>query len=227
MLNRSEYILVRLGSVSATFSSQLEIVECAEILTNIRRETVLVCLQKYHPSSISELKKRLNEEGIRSVDEDLLEIVRKLQSDGEIGLLDPVMLDSFPRFLLDASNSWWVYGVVSISILELFLVAYPTQNTLLVSLRLMFGLGLLGFLPGYSTVRILFPTNELHTLEKLLLSIFLSLVISIAIGAALGAGYFFTGVSSVLASTGYVIVATFFASHRRYSAARASARREH
>ena len=226
MLNRSEYILVRLGSVSATFSSQLEIVECAEILTNIRRETVLVCLQKYHPSSISELRRRLNEEGIRSADEDLLEIVRELQS-GEIGLLDPVMLDSFARFLLDASNSWGVYTVVSISILELFLVAYPTQNTLFVSLRLLFGLGLLGFLPGYSTVQILFPTNELHILEKLLLSIFLSLVISIAIGAALGAGYFFTGVSSASASTGYVIVATIFASHRRYSALRASAGREH
>src|SRR6266480_2608221 len=173
MLNRLEDTLVRLGSVSATFSSQLEIDECAEILTNIRRETVLVCLQKYHPSSISELKKRLNEEGIRSADEDLLEIVRELQSDGEIGLLDPVMLDSFPRFLLDASNSWAVYAVVSFSILELFLVAYPTQNTILVSLRLLFGLGLLGFLPGYSTVQILFPTNELHILEKLLLSIFL------------------------------------------------------
>src|SRR6266704_4819978 len=154
MLNRSEDMLVTLGSVSATFSSQLEIVDCAEILTNIRRETVLVCLQKYHPSSISELKKRLNEEGIRSADEDLLQIVRELQSDGEIGLLDPVTLYSFPRFLLDASNSWWVYSVVSISILELFLVVYPPQNTLLVSLGFLFGVVLVGFLPGYSTVQI-------------------------------------------------------------------------
>src|SRR5437879_5741357 len=143
-------MLVRLGSVSATFSSQLEIVECAEILTNIRRETVLVCLQKYHTSSISELKKRLNEEGIRSADEDLLEIVRELQSDGEIGLLDPVMLDSFPRFLLDASNSWGVYTVVLISILELFLVAYPIPNTLLVSLRLLFVFGSLRRTSGQS-----------------------------------------------------------------------------
>src|SRR5207247_3956954 len=176
MLNRLEDTLAGPGSVSATFSSQLEIVECAEILTNISRETVIVCLQKYHPSSIAELKKRLNEEGIRSANEDLLEIVRELQSDGEIGLLDPVMLDSFPRFLLDTSNSWGVYTVVSISILELFMVAYPTQNTLLVSLRLLFGFGLLGFLLGYFTYSILFLSNELHTLEKLLLSIFLILV---------------------------------------------------
>src|SRR5947199_7825149 len=192
MMNRLEDIALRLGRVRATFSYQLEIVECDEILTNIRRETVLICLQKYHPSSISELKKRLNEEGIRSANEDLLEIVRELQSDGEIGLLDPVMLDSFLRFLLDTSNSWGVYTVVSISILELFLVAYLTQNTLLISLMILFGLGLLGFLPGYSTVRILFPTNELHTLENILLSIFLCLVISIALGPALVAAYFFT-----------------------------------
>lgn len=193
-------------------------------MTNIRRETVLAYLQKYHPSSIVELKKRLAEEGIRSSDEDLLGIVRELQSDGEIDLFDPVMLDSFPQFLLDTSNSWWVYAIVSISILEIFLVAYPTQNILLVSFRLLFGLGVLGFFPGYSTVQILFPTSELRILERLLLSIFLSVVISIAIGVALGAGYFFTGVSSVIASTGYVIVAIIFASHRRYSALRAEYR---
>jgi uncharacterized membrane protein len=191
-------------------------------LTNIRRETVLACLQKYHPSTIAELKRRLTEEGIRSTDEDLLDIVGELRSDGEIDLFDPVKLNSFPQFLLDATNSWWVYAVVLVSILELFLVAYPTQNIVLVSFRLLFGLGLLGFLPGYSTVQILFPKSELGILERLLLSMFLSVVISIAIGVALGAGYLFTGVSSVLASTGYVISATLFASHRRYSAIRTS-----
>src|SRR5712691_10610415 len=208
---------VRPGAVNATFSSQPEIVRAPEILTNIRRETVLACLQKHHPSTIAELKRRLTEEGIRSTDEDLLEIVRELRSDGEIDLFDPVKLGSFPQFLLDAANSWWVYAVVSISILELFLVAYPTQNVLLVSFRLLFCLCVLGFLPGYSTVQILFPTTELRILERLLLSIFLSVVISIAIGVALGAGYLFTGVSSVLASTGYIITATLFASRRRRS----------
>lgn len=187
-------------------------------MTNIRRETILACLQKYRPSSIAELKKRLAEEGIRSADEDLLGIVRELQNDGEIDLFDPVKLDSFPQFLLDASNSWWTYALVLISILEIFLVVYPTQNIVLVSFRLLFGLGLLGFFPGYSTVQILFPTNELRVLERLLLSIFLSVVISIAIGVALGAEYFFAGVSSVIASTGYVIVAIIFGSYRRYSA---------
>jgi len=218
---------VRPGTVNATFSSQPEILRSPEILTNIRRETILACLQKYHPSSIAELKKRLTEEGIRSSDEDLLEIVRELGSDGEIDLFDPVKLNSFPQFLLDATNSWWVYAVVSVSILELFLVAYPTQNSLLVSFRLLFGLGLLGFLPGYSTIQILFPTSELRILERLLLSIFLSVVISIAIGVALGAGYLFTGVSSVLAFAGYVITATLFASYRRYSALRTSSGLEH
>jgi len=218
---------VRPGTVNATFSSQPEILGSPEILTNIRRETVLACLQKYHPSSIAELKKRLTEEGIRSTDEDLLDIVDELRSDGEFDLFDPVKLNSFPQFLLDAANSWWVYAVMSISILELFLVMYPSQNILLVSFRLLFGLGLLGFLPGYSTVQILFPTSGLRILERLLLSMFLSVVISIAIGAALGAGYLFTGVSSVLASTGYVISTTLFASHRRYSALRTSSVVEH
>src|SRR5690242_3370009 len=149
-------------------------------------------LQKYHPSSMEELKSKLASEGIRSSDEDLLEIIQELQQDGEIRLLRPLSLSSFPGFLADLSSSWWIYAAVLVSLTEIFLVRYNAQDSFLGGVRLLLGLGLLGFLPGYASVQILFPKDELSLLEQILLSIFLSVMVSIALGVALGAGYFFS-----------------------------------
>jgi len=196
-----------------------------ENLTNIRRELVIDFLQKYHPSSVTELKSRLANEGIRASDDDLLNIIRELQRDGEIHLSIPVSLDSFPGFLSDTRNSWWIYATVLISLVEIFLVRFSVQDPFLGSLRLLFGLGLLGFLPGYATVQILFPKDQLSLLEQILLSIFLSVVVSIGLGVILGAGYFFNPASGVLLSSVYAIVVSILAGYRRYSALRGSRQR--
>jgi hypothetical protein len=193
-----------------------------ENLTNIRRELVIDFLQKYHPSSVTELKSRLAIEGIRASDDDLLNIIRELQRDGEIHLSIPVSLDSFPGFLSDTRNSWWIFVTVLISLVEIFLVRYSVQDPLLGSLRLLFGLGLLGFLPGYASVQILFPKDQLSLLEQILLSTFLSVVVSIGLGVILGAGYFFNPSSGVLLSSMYAIVVSILAGYRRYSALQGS-----
>jgi len=196
-----------------------------ENLTNIRRELIIDFLQKYHPSSVAELRSRLASEGIRASDDDLLNIIGELQRDGEIHLSIPVSLDSFPGFLSDTRNSWWIYATVLISLVEIFLVRYSVQDLFLGSLRLVFGLGLLGFLPGYATVQILFPRDQLSLLEQILLSIFLSVVVSIGLGVILGAGYFFNPTSGVLLSSVYAIVVSILAGYCRYSALRGSRQR--
>jgi hypothetical protein len=195
-------------------------------LTNIRREMVIEFLQKYHPSSVTELRSRLASEGIRVSDDDLLNIIRDLQQDGDIRLSIPVSLDSFPGFLSDTRNSWWIYATVLIALAEIFLVRYNVQDQFWGSLRLLFGLGLLGILPGYATVQILFPKDQLSLLEQILLSIFLSVVISIGLGVILGAGYFFNPTSGVLLSSMYAIVVSILAGYRRYSALRGSRQRQ-
>jgi hypothetical protein len=200
--------------------------ERSESLTNIRRELVIETLQKHHPSSIAELKSSLAKEGIRSSDEDLLNIIRELQQEGGVRLLIPVSLDSFSRFLADTNNSWWIYAAVLISLSETFLVRYGVNDPFLGSVRLLFGLGLLGFLPGYATVRILFPKDRPSFLEQILLSIFLSVVVSIALGVLLGVRYLFNPTSGVLLSSAYTVVASILAGYRRYSALRESRSRD-
>jgi uncharacterized protein DUF1616 len=199
--------------------------EEAENLTNIRRELIIEFLQKYHPSSVTELRSRLANEGIRAKDDDLLNIIRELQRDGDIRLSIPVSLDSFAGFLIDTRNLWWIYATVLISLAEVFLVRYNVQDPFLGSVRLMFGLGLLGFLPGYATVQVLFPKDQLSLLEQILVSIFLSVVVSIGLGVILGAGYFFNPTSGVILSSIYAIVVSILAGHRRYSALRGLRRR--
>jgi uncharacterized membrane protein len=195
-----------------------------ENLTNIRRELVIEFLQKYHPTSVTDLRKRLAKEGIRSSDEDLLGVIRELQEDGDIRLLTSISLDSFPGFLRDGANSWWIYATLLVSIGEIALVRYNFQDSFLGGLRLLLGLGLLGFLPGYATVQILFPKDQLSFLEQVLLSIFLSVIVSIALGVILGAGYYFNPVSGALSSGGYAILASLIAGYRRYSVLRGSRR---
>ena len=190
-------------------------------MTNIRKELVLAYIRKYNPSTISALESRLSQEGIRSSEEDLFEIVRDLQRSGfiSLGKTSPQSLTSFLR---EPSEAWWVYATLSISIVEVLLVVFQTQTASLLGLRIMFGLGLLGFLPGYSTLRCLLPTNQFSQLERILLSIFLSVVISITLGVLLGVGYLLTGISSVTLLSSYTVGMTLLAAYRRHSFLRSS-----
>jgi len=191
-------------------------------LTNIRKELVLAIVQKYHPSSVADLKRRLNQEGIRSNDDDLLDVIRELQANGAITLHPFSPPGSFVDYVSDPERSWWIYLIMFSSALEALLVVENVQSGPARVLRLLLGLGLLGLMPGYATVQILFPGNRLPLLEQALLSIFLSVMISIALGVALGAGYHFTGTSSVFALSIYTIVSVFVAGYRRFSQIRTS-----
>jgi uncharacterized protein DUF1616 len=186
-------------------------------LTNIRKELVLAIVQKYHPSSVADLKRRLSQEGIRSNDDDLLDVIRELQTNGAVTLQPFSVPGSFVDYVSDPERSWWIYLIMFSSALEALLVVENVQSGPVWILRLLLGLALLGLMPGYATVQILFPGDWLPLLEQALLSIFLSVMISIALGVALGAGYHFTGTSSVFALSIYTIVSVFVAGYRRFS----------
>ena len=186
----------------------------SSILANIRKEIVLTFIEKYHPSTMSELKRRLAENGIGSTEESLLDAIRQLQSDGTVVLGDHLRRDSFLSFLGDVYNNWWIPLVLAVSIVEPLLV-YGNPS-ILGPLRAALGLALLGYLPGYATVHALFPGDALKPLERILLSIFLSVVVSIAIGVSLGAVYQFTAINSTLGSSGFTIAVCLVGAHREY-----------
>jgi len=126
------------------------------------------------------------------------------------------------RFLKAPAEAWWIYATIPVSALEVVLVVFQIQTMPLTFLRILFGLGLLGFLPGYSTLRFMFLADKFSQLERILLSIFLSVVVSISLGVILGAGYFFTGASSATVLMSYTVALTMLAAYRRYSLLRNS-----
>ncbi len=125
--------------------------------------------------------------------------------------------ESFQSYFLEIRLSWWVYTTVLICTAESLLVYSDSTNQSLELVRLLFGLALLGFLPGFSTLRLLFSPGDLKLLEVVALSIFLSVVISIGIGVLLGANYSFSSISSVVVIASYTIFATVVATFREYS----------
>lgn len=185
-------------------------------MANIRKELVLAYIQKYHPASIEDLRDRLEQEGIGSTDEALFEAVGQLESEGvEVTLLSKKY--SAAEYLADARNSWWLYATMIITTTEVAVVLNHVQTGILSSVRLIFGLALLGYLPGLATTKIVFPSKQLNGFERALMSIFLSVAISIALGVALGAVYRFSGTTSVLLSTFYIVGATLIGGIREYS----------
>jgi len=96
-------------------------------------------------------------------------------------------------------------------------VIYDLQTGPLLFFRIVFGLGVLGLIPGFLTVQAVFPGDKVNTLEKIALGIFLSVLISITIGVVLGIGPLFQASNNIILLTGYVILVDVAASYRRYS----------
>ena len=123
---------------------------------------------------------------------------------------------SFPQFLGDLQRVWWLYAVLLISATETLLVLFASEVSILIPVRMILGLGLLGYLPGYLTLRALLLSENLSTLEKYVMSVFLSVAISISIGIVLGVGPFFQAANSIFALSLYTQGLAILAAYRSY-----------
>jgi len=190
-------------------------------LPELTIEELIDVVKRNHPSSLASLKRFLKDENINVSDERLLQLVKQLQSDGTItlGIKHP---GSFREYLLDAWNAWWFYLAIIVALSEVYLVMSNAQAGAALFLRNLFGLGILGIIPGFLTVLIVFPEDQLNALEKIALSIFLSIVISIAVGVLLGLGPYFQASNNIIILTVYVFLADLGAGYRSYGSLRRS-----
>jgi uncharacterized membrane protein len=122
---------------------------------------------------------------------------------------------SFLQFLGRFQHVWWFYAALLISVVETVLVLFAPQVTIFAPVRLTIGLGLLGYVPGYLTIRALLLEN-LSALERLVMSVFLSVAISVSIGIALGVGPFFQASNGVFALSLYTQASAILAAYQSY-----------
>ena len=184
-------------------------------MPELTREELIEVIKRHRPYSLASLQKSLKGENINVSDEKLLWLVKQLQSDGTIELSTKDAA-SFRGYLIDIWNAWWFYLVIIIALSELFLVISNAQAGAALFLRILFGLGILGIIPGSLTVMIVFPGGQVNALEKIALSIFLSVLISITVGVLLGLGPFFQASNNIIIITVYVVLADVAASYRSY-----------
>lgn len=150
-------------------------------------------------------------------DEELFELIGQLSLEGSIKSYRLSGPSSFLDFLADFSVSWWVYAILYLTLAEMFLVLYGSSSLILILSRQLLGLALLGFFPGYSTLRLLFPNGKITLLERIVLSIFLSVVVSILSGTILGSALLLDTNSNIIVLTAITISTTLGASYRSFS----------
>ncbi len=189
----------------------------------LTKEQLLAIIREQRPSSIATLRSHLKRADLKWSDEELVDLVDQLSSEGSIGFQASVS-SSFPEFLTDPFHSWWVYLVLLMSGAELLLVDYGPSNQISVLFRQVLGLALLGFLPGYSTFRVVFPQSELTILERIVLSIFLSILVSIISGTILGSVLLFKAATTVIVLTAFTFVMTLVASYRSFALSKEKSR---
>ena len=185
-------------------------------MPELTREELIEVIKRHRSYSLASLQKSLKGENINVSDEKLLWLVKQLQSDGTIELSTKDAA-SFRGYLIDIWNAWWFYLVIIVALSELFLVISNAQAGAALFLRILFGLGILGIIPGSLTVMIVFPGGQVNALEKIVLSIFLSVLISITVGVLLGLGPFFQASNNIIIITVYVVLADVAASYRSYN----------
>ena len=185
-------------------------------MPELTREELIEVIKRHRSYSLASLQKSLKGENINVSDEKLLWLVKQLQSDGTIELSTKDAA-SFRGYLIDIWNAWWFYLVIIVALSELFLVISNAQAGAALFLRILFGLGILGIIPGSLTVMIVFPGGQVNALEKIVLSIFLSVLISITVGVVLGLGPFFQASNNIIIITVYVVLADVAASYRSYN----------
>jgi hypothetical protein len=190
-------------------------------LPELTREELAEVVRRHHPSSLASLKRFLIEENISIKDERLLSLIEQLQSDGIVKLSNK-HAGSFKEYLVDIWNTWWFYLVIIVAMSELFFVISNAQHGAALFLRILFGLAMLGIIPGLLTVLIMFPGSQVNALEKIALGVFLSVVISTTVGVLLGLGPFFQASNNIIILTAYVVLADVAASYRSYDFLRRS-----
>jgi hypothetical protein len=190
-------------------------------LSGLTREDLVEVAKKRRPSNLTSLKKSLTDERIKFTDEELLRLVKELHADGTFSFFAK-NTTSFKTYLIDIWNTWWFYLAIIVAVSELFLVISNAQAGAALFLRILFGLGILGIIPGFLTVMIVFPGGQVNALEKIALSIFLSVLISITVGVLLGLGPYFQASNNIIILIVYVVLADVAASYRSYDFLRSS-----
>ncbi|HKM51501.1 MAG TPA: DUF1616 domain-containing protein [Candidatus Bathyarchaeia archaeon] len=148
------------------------------------REVVENTLRSRHPATVQQLAQIVTTESDLS-EQDVVQIVKEMARDGTLVLEEPLRVLASPwDYFLIPTLSLWFWTAFVATVLAVNIVLFIPNFFPVVAIRWLSGSILLLFLPGYASLRLLFPVGK-GSLEQFILSIGLSLAIVPLIGLAL------------------------------------------
>ena len=131
-----------------------------------------------HPKTTTELVELVKEK-YQLPQQEILSSVLVLQKQQKIKLIDEkTLVPSTLTSYLSSPNSYWYWLTFILAIATTAIIFLSPENTIpFVYVRYILGSLFTLFLPGYTLIKVLFPSKEIDNLERLALSIGISLAL--------------------------------------------------
>lgn len=139
---------------------------------NTLDKIILQTIKKEEPENVKALAEAVCEKSSTFSKATVIKSVKKLELEGKVSLVD----DPVPK------KGRGLAIVVILTIITNILVFAVSEQSVFFPLRLVVGYLFCFFVPGYSTINLLFSRKELSAVEKLILSIAMSLAIIPLVG---------------------------------------------
>ena len=141
-------------------------------------ERILGHIENAGPIVVRELYTRAAKDNPSLTKIGFADVIWRLAEQGRLYLEEvPPIVKSLPEFLTLWERNLSLYGSIAISLLTIAVVCSLPSGSPFVPLRWALGFVFVLFIPGYVTLKVLFPARILNGIERFTLSIGLSLVL--------------------------------------------------
>ena len=186
------------------------------------RQSLIEFAEAHQAGTLRDLYEAAKQREPNLSDEKFVNDALDLASEGTLTLEESIPTQlSFPKFLSVWYTNAWLWLVVGVAALTLAAIYLLPAQYPFIAVRWVAGSAFVLFLPGYVTVRVLFPKRELDDIECLALSVGLSLALVPFFGLALN--YTPWGIRLdpiIITLTAYTILTGFAGSWRKYDCLR-------
>ena len=172
-----------------------------------KRDLIARLIGEHKPETVGQLSAIIKAEGAFD-EETFVETVRGMVRDGSLKLEEPKYpIQSFLDYLFTLGVSSWFWATMAVTALAAVLALTPTGFFPVDVLRWGFGSVFLLFLPGYSSLQLIFPNQqEIRKSQRYIFSVPVSLALVIMLGMVLNYSGVGIRLATLLESIGSVTV---------------------
>lgn len=153
---------------------------------SINERLVLQVVKSKHPQTVEQLVELVHKEH-RLPKKEIMKHIIELQNQGKLTFTEyKNSVHLSPGSYLSSSHSYWYWAIITLSIITAVSVfTIPEIGSPLVYVRYTLGFLFVFLLPGYSIIKALFPTRELDTIIRIVISVTMSMTLVVLTGIIL------------------------------------------